>query len=173
MEENKVNNVFVFLPNTLKSEKLGLLEGFSVRHSDYVALFVLNDELQTITSDCIGYVSENSPEKLTTFTKDCEWIHINASTSEIRLNNIRVDDTYNTTCIIYDYDIFSKSEALDVYYRNYGDCFQTLINALQQRKLKSKIETRQFSRINFLMIYAVAVYLGLSLKVLNIFYILC
>lgn len=168
-------HVLLFLPDTLDRQNVGLLEGFSAKYNDTLAIFIINEELLSKSSgSIIGFCSQLTPER--EFGKhlpNAEWVHINIDTGEIRINNSTTHREKDciVTCIEYNYNLFAKTETVDVFPECYGVHFEALINSIKRKneERSKKRSSKLFSLFSCLLVNFIYVYFQIVLKVTFIF----
>lgn len=126
-------SILVFLPNSLRLDSVGFLEGFSKECEDSNGFVVVNDQLKKDGAGSIGYVSSVTPEnrKEKTYQNIAQWLHINSNTGELKVFGTDVE--YCITCIKYDHKIFAGSEVTLIQTKNYGVYFETLLKSVKDK----------------------------------------
>lgn len=153
----KRDHVLIFIPNTLDRKNVGFLEGFAMKCDDSLAIFILNEKLLIQSSiNIIGYCSHKTPkDELGKYSTDAEWVHINIDTGEIKVNNGGVrDDNHSVTCIEYDYNLFVKTETVDIFPEVYGIHLETLTRSIRRNNEQRhrKRNSTFFTLFNFLLL---------------------
>lgn len=131
-------SVLIFLPDSLRLNSVGFLEGFLGQCEGTQAFFVLSEAAKDNSVDSIGYVSEITPENRV--VNNCrntssEWLHINCNTGVIKVCGSGSDVEYSITCVRYDYRLFFESEAVLLDSKKYGVYFETLVAAMKKKYL--------------------------------------
>lgn len=165
------SHILLFLPDSLDRQNVGFLEGFSTKCNNSLAIFIINNELLAkSSSSIIGYCSHKTPDQeVGNCLTDTEWVHINIDTDEIKINRNKSHNEKECviTCIEYDYNLFVKTETLDIFPEYYGAHFETLINAIKQRREErpKKTYSKFLSLFSYILVNFMYIYFQIILKV--------
>lgn len=121
-------NVFVFIPNTLKTNKPGYLKGCYRKFEDCEAFYITDDIVSNNYGQSIGYVGRSFR------SSSCRvdhYLFISNSSNKISINS---DDSYGQSVvdIIYDYHSFKNSDIICRKCDNYGKHFKLLAEELKK-----------------------------------------
>lgn len=166
-----MKSTLIFVPNVLNFEKIGNLEGFSKFYNNELVFYITNDELLTTCNSVIGYCSDNIPNCIH-ITNNTPWIHVKRKTgftTVIGLSN-NFDFDKEIIYVRYDYDVLKKSDLKTFAFENYGEHFEILANAVQEKYL---LESQQnFNKIIYslwnimiFMLSTILIIINLLLKV--------
>lgn len=131
---------------------IGFLEGFAKKIDNDLVFYITNDELLLEAGNTVGYCSSQTPYSMFT-AKDSEWLHVNNTTHEFKINEIdsqEYDDKF--TIILYDMKAFSKCDITTVKLQNYGEHFNELCTSLNKSNFKA-VKPR------FMILYVVFMFL--------------
>lgn len=168
-----MKSTLIFVPNVLNFEKIGNLEGFSKFYNNELVFYITNDELLTTCNSVIGYCSDNIPNCIH-ITNNTPWIHVKRKTgftTVIGLSN-NFDFDKEIIYVRYDYDVLKKSDLKTFAFENYGEHFEILANAVQEKYL---LESQQnFNKIIYslwnimiFMLSTILIIINLLLKVFD------
>lgn len=153
----------IFLPEALRCDEIGFLEGFSGRCEGVLAFFVLKQRLSGDSADSIGYVSDVTPREN---SNSAEWVHVNRASGEITVCGGQNGVNYRVTCVKYDYELFVKTEVVMMDCVKYGVYFETLLRSIKQ---KCQEKRKQFFRNLLILAFQFASVIAvLSTKLLNV-----
>lgn len=152
-----MKSVFIFIPDIFDYSQARKLRGFVKNHKNTISFYIVTNASSPIIGFCNDNFSQNNVSPID--ENQSAQIHMHGKTGQILVNGL--NDTYEVTCIMYDYLAFKKCDISTFNCNHYGEYFATLIRAVQNEKSELSTNGHSLSLLIFLFV------LNILLKLVN------